>query len=98
MEIADNESPYRSIMPLAQQCGSCGALHVVVAMQVSCANCTEDVLNKVLRGLRSKAGEQTLSKFVHASFILINLLPDGLVNIPPILHTAQELISSRTRR
>ena len=43
------------------------------------------------------AGEQTLSKLVHASFILINLLPDGLVNIPPILHTVQELISLRTR-
>lgn len=37
---------------------------------------------------------QTLSEFVHASFILINLLPDSLVDVPPVLHTAHKAISS----
>jgi hypothetical protein len=44
------------------------------------------------------AAAQTLSELVHASFILINLLPDSFVDIPPVLHTARKPISSSETR
>lgn len=40
----------------------------------------------------------TLGELVHASFILINLLPDGLVHIPAILRTHTSKLTSLSSR